>query len=323
MLEQTMTPKISPHYYQTKIALIDDNKPFLDTLELYLSQYFNCCIFLDPLIALSYTNSFHKKSRTKDVRLIDKASEYIDDPSSVFRLLDEPKSDNSELSVVVVDYDMPGLNGIEFCSKINNPCIKKILLTGQTSYLDVVNAFNNNVIDFYIDKRSENMLFEVRSAIIGMQKSYFQENLSKATMSLIQQDAPYFFDEEVAVFFEEKCLELKINEYYFLSNPPRFLLKSDEIEYFFLVFTEVNLNEHVVILKEEDAPAEWVDKLESGNYIPYFNTDDGFYMPEKEINHDPLIKSVIVEGDVSYYCAIIKSRDCLQKNKSATIYNLF
>ena len=76
-------------------------------------------------------------------------------------------------------------------------------------------------------------------------------------------------------------------------------------------------------MQEEDAPIEWINKLEKGSYIPYFTTEDGFYMPEKEVDYDPLIKAVLIVGEVDYYCAVIESTEHRKKNKVATVYSLF
>ena len=40
----------------------------------------------------------------------------------------------NDISIAIVDYSMPKMNGVEFCKKISNSRVKKIMLTGNAGY---------------------------------------------------------------------------------------------------------------------------------------------------------------------------------------------
>ncbi len=314
-----MKSEISPYYYPTNIALVDDNEAFLNTLHLYLTRFFNCNTFTDPLNALKFANDLHATENIKDTHSpIDVP--YINE--SVFDSVSEKQFDMSkseELSVVVVDYDMPGINGVEFCSRINNPCVRKILLTGCATHRQVVTAFNENIIDYYIDKQEEDLLGTVRDIVIEMQKEYFRNRLHKLTMSLVKNEAPYFLDSALADFFDSTCKKLGVKEYYFIPKPSRFILRGASKESLLIVLTDKDLEEHINILRDEEAPESWIERLQSKQYVPYFESGDGFYTPETQKSLDPFLQATIVEGQENYYCALI---DAPAEDYSLPILNL-
>src|SRR5262249_9946622 len=60
----------------------------------------------------------------------------------------------SEISVVVIDYAMPGLNGLQICTQLrtNNSRFKILMLTGEADEKLAVEAFNTRLIDKFMRK---------------------------------------------------------------------------------------------------------------------------------------------------------------------------
>ncbi len=58
------------------------------------------------------------------------------------------------VEMVISDQVMPGIKGDEFLARIHElyPAVIKILLTGQASFQDVVNAVNNAHLNYFIAK---------------------------------------------------------------------------------------------------------------------------------------------------------------------------
>jgi CheY-like chemotaxis protein len=299
-----MKPEISPYYYPTNIALVDDNESFLNTLSLHLMQHFSCQTFTNPLDALHYADNLYSVVSSKAAEL----KTDVDWDRAVFENISSKQFDvkkYNELSVVIVDYDMPEINGIEFCARMKDPSVRKILLTGCASSTDVVTAFNENVIDYYIDKQTDNLLDVLHRTVYEMQKVYFQENLCALTMSLIESKTPCFSDCALADFFDETCDRLDVKEHYFLSGPPRFVLRSSDAESTLIVMSDDDLEQHMTIINEEDGPIEWIEKLASKEYVPHFISEDGFYTPETQGSADPMVKATVICGEQNYYCALI------------------
>ena len=176
-----------------------------------------------------------------------------------------------------------------------------------------------NLLHYYIEKQNDDMLPVIYDAITHLQKKYFQSGLNRLTTSLIEQEIPYFLDNALADFFDDVCKNLEIKEYYFMDKPPRFILQNGEIQSLFIVLEEKNLEEHISILKDEDAPKEWIEKINSKELIPYFETEDGFYMPESPSSCNHLLKPTIINGQKDYYCAIIENH---HSNKSSLLYTI-
>ena len=152
----SLKSKIPLCFYPTQIVFVDDNSDFLAALSIAFSKQFNVKQFSNTALALQYINE-----QQREINLVandEKPKLQGESDAWVKRVLthqnlkrfDEVRI--MEISVLIVDYEMPEMNGIEFCEKINNSSIKKILLTGYATPMDAVNAFNTNTIHYYLKK---------------------------------------------------------------------------------------------------------------------------------------------------------------------------
>lgn len=274
------------------------------------SKQFNVKLFDDTALALKYINE-HQRENT----LIEKSEKPKPEGESEvwvkqvltrqnLKRFDEMKV--REVSVVVVDYSMPSMNGIEFCENIKNSSIKKILLTGYATSTDAVKAFNNNTIHYYLKKNDENMLQELESTINQLQHAYFNELSSSIKSEAIDSGTPFFADPQLARYFRDSCESLGVTEYYYLTNPSRFALRTQNQEKFLcIIYTEEDITEHLQVLIEESAPANLYSAIESREFIPYFQSGDGFYEPGMINAIANVHPAHHVKGNVNYYCAII------------------
>lgn len=81
----------------------------------------------------------------------------------------------AEISVAVIDYAMPAMNGLEFCAATSDLPMKKIILTGQAGHSTAVRAFNEKLIDRFIMKGEYGFLKTLREAIHNLQRDYFSD----------------------------------------------------------------------------------------------------------------------------------------------------
>lgn len=316
-----MKSKIPLCFYPTQIVFVDDNPDFLDALSVAFSNQFNVQTFDNTNTALRYINEYKREADL--VANDEKPKPEGDSDAWVKRVLTHQNIKRfdelriKEISVLVVDYSMPNMNGIEFCEKINNVSIKKILLTGHATPADAVKAFNNSTIHYYLKKNDTNMLQDLETAINQLQHAYFNELSSSLKAEAIDSGTPFFADPRLANYFEEACKSLGAIEYYYLTNPSRFALRTrDERNFFCVIYTEEDIAEHLQILLEESAPKALYDAIESHKFVPLFQTADGFYEPginDAEANIHPAVHIV---GGVNYYCAIIEDTG---NNKSPAI----
>ena len=93
-----------------------------------------------------------------------------------------------EPAVIIVDYDMPEMNGIDFCIGMKDHPSQKIMLTGEAEHTIAVDAFNAGLINQFIVKDINTTKKEVISAVNKHIAQYFI-NFSK---SLWQTESSLF-----------------------------------------------------------------------------------------------------------------------------------
>jgi CheY-like chemotaxis protein len=306
--------KIPLCFYPTQVVFVDDNEDFLSALTRPFTKQFNLKLFSDAQVALCYFNEEHLESR--EWNAVNKPELYGDSEKWVKQVLNRPsqkrlaKRENLDVSVLVVDYDMPGIDGISFCQQIKNPAIKKILLTGYATANDAVRAFNTGAIHYYVRKSDEDMLEQLATAITQLQHAYFDELTNTIKMEAVDSGTPFFADPALANYFQSVCDDLDIKEYYYISNPSRFALNAhDGAKSLCLIYSEADIEEHLTILSEEDAPSDLYEAIESRHYIPLFASEDGYYEPESFDASMQIYPAHKIEGKTNYYCAVIAEHE--------------
>lgn len=302
--------KIPLCFYPTQIVFVDDNPEFLDALSSTFSRQFNIKTFDSTESALEYINEYQREADlvAKDERpkLQGDSDAWVKQVLTHKHVKRFDELRIREVSVLVVDYSMPDMNGIEFCERIKNPAIKKILLTGYATPADAINAFNDNIIHYYLKKNDLNMLQDLEAAINRLQHAYFNELSSSLKTAAIDSGTPFFADPQLAGYFQDTCESLGVTEYYYLTNPSRFALRTREgTNYSCVIYTEEDIAEHLQILQEEGAPSALYNTIESRKFVPLFNTADGFYEPGIVDATSSTYPATHISGRVDYYCAII------------------
>ena len=173
-----------PYYHPTKTLFVDDNSDFLKAfspqLKLEDSALHLC---QDPNKALSVLNTIPKPFYQ---RCFNKQKVYPEEqgnelPCNIYLGLDfylmlEDLTRNQrfdEVSVAIIDYDMPFLNGLELAQQIKNPYTKKILLSGIADEKIAIEAFHKGLIDRYVFKQEPNLNSVVSAMVCELQKEYF------------------------------------------------------------------------------------------------------------------------------------------------------
>lgn len=305
-----MKSKIPLCFYPTQVVFVDDDSEFLTTLSMVFSKQFNVKLFDDTTLALNHINehqrAHHFLEKNEKPKLEGDSEVWVKQVLTRQNLKRFDELRAREVSVVVVDYSMPTMNGIEFCENLKNPSIKKILLTGHATSRDAVKAFNNNTIHYYLRKNDDNMIEELEATIHQLQHAYFNELSSSIKAEAIDSGTPFFADPQLARYFRTACESIGVTEYYYLTNPSRFALRTTSQDKFLcVIYTEEDINEHLQVLIEENAPADLYAAIESRKFIPYFHSADGFYEPNMKNAIANIYPTSHVQGNVNYYCAII------------------
>jgi DNA-binding NarL/FixJ family response regulator len=114
------------------VALIDDDSLFLEAMTALLKENYPLKMFNNPINAVDFFYNY--TSLLSSLKLI--------------------REDTEEIGVIIIDHNMPGMNGIEVCRKLKLLPIKKILLTGEGSDKFAIDALSEGVIDCFLRKDS-------------------------------------------------------------------------------------------------------------------------------------------------------------------------
>ena len=196
-------------YYPTTWIFLDDEERFLSSLEVTMNPKQPCCFFSNHTEALAYIE------RNCPNEMAFQSAPYTD-VENVNDFISQPNR-FKEPSVVVVDFAMPGKNGIEVCQELLDFPIRKLLLTGVADEGLANDAFNQGVIQGYIKKNDPFALEKIGSYAQSLSEHYLSQKFPVPKISA----AP---EVDLALVLESK--EFKdfleshsVVEYYFIKEP--------------------------------------------------------------------------------------------------------
>lgn len=306
--------KISLCYHPTTVALIDDNKDFINHLVVNFNEVLLSLPFVNPLLALKYfEDSYRYESFAANCieGYEGKEGQHLASAIDVQKIQQEIFRNErfSEVAVAVIDYNMPALNGIALSQKLKEIGIITILLTGEAENELAISALNQGHIDYFVKKTEDNSTDYLLEIIKEMEKRYFL----KLSSSLLSKMPPHILgclnDPEVVEVFEEICEEHKIIEFYIWNEMGSFLLadKTGKTSGFILA-SEDDMEKYFEYANDEEAPTTVIDALKNRTKIPFFNSEQALRAPPSEWAQymHPATK---IEGTSTYYYALITNDD--------------
>ncbi|MFN8771106.1 MAG: hypothetical protein ACK52I_36520 [Pseudomonadota bacterium] len=299
-------------YYPTKVLFIDDDKNLLDLYNDKYKTYYNVNTLSNPIDALQILENqpplnlgvIDKNIDKSEIELSDNEGELIIIKLILNNMLPFINSQYKykQIGIVIADYQMPEMNGIDLFKKITDKTIKKILLTGEYNLSGAVESLNNKVIDCYINKGEADTMQNITTFIEAFQLEYFNDLTSELIGDLIYEYLPFLVNNNFITFFRNKVKEYKIREYYLLDKNGSFLMIDDQNQKFvFVRHTNDSLDEFCNLYNFNEP--DLLDPIIKRNMIPFFS-----------INVDPLtiasfewknhIHAANLESD--FYWAFIK-----------------
>lgn len=277
-----MDRSFPPFYFPTNVVLLDDDTNFLRHFSLLLDPRLPCRTINSAAAALEQMNSqvslLHSFMELANVTITDDAEEhsYLD-LNKVHNLVHQ-NDRFSQITVAIIDYDMPEMNGIEVCKRITHPEIKKILLTGKADEKLAVEAFNAGLIHQFIQKSNADVDKHVNQAVEKLQLEYFSAITSSVPITLANGAASFLADRNFNSNVMKLIRDNKIVEFYLWENP-RGLLMLDETgnAKFMFVMPEEVLDTHYDMALACQAPEELLNLLKDKSHVPWFSTPDGYY----------------------------------------------
>ena len=303
-------------YYPTQTILVDDDPDFLDAVSLLLRSDSSYRLFQSAKQALTHINSCNQHvdiirrcySSYKTGPFDSDTLSHVD-IHQIYKEVYNPLRFSTP-AVVVVDYSMPEMNGLDFCSALTNPYVKKILLTGQADTDVAVQAFNEGVIDQYISKKDQNLATKLNRSIASLQHYYFNRTFKLITDPVIaNKQCGFVSDPGFITHFREVISAQNVAEYYLVDEPYSgfFMLDEKGNPSLLLVLEEARLSQHLQHCRSAGAPAELLDQLAAGELLPLFNvaSEEGVLNEEMLTQWQKYYAASSRVAGSSYLCALL------------------
>lgn len=279
-------------YFPTQTVVIDDDVDFLTTVTQH-SGIADCIPYSQPdkaIAALRQHNAF-QRIRSRILKTTD-ATEYTtpEDYAVVVNmkgLHEEIYSPDrfQDVSVIVVDYYMDDLCGLDVCEALANHPAKKILLTGGADKEKLaIEAFNRGIIHRFISKSDPNFPNQLSQAITILKEAYFRDLTSSlipyttaSTHANILQNPAYIN------FIRNIQTQFNAVEYYLLDTAGSCVfLDMKGMPIWLVVKHESELKDFEDIAKDQEASVALIEKLANREVIPFFFTENDYQSSVKE-----------------------------------------
>ena len=306
------TSPLLPFYHPSTVLLIDDNQRFLENFSLQLDQ--DLAVLFDHSARRGLQLLENNSGRPSlDQRCFSWQQGQKPNGDFLFRLdiaLIEKEISNAdrfgEVSVVIVDYDMPEMSGLDFCKQISGQRIKKILLTGVGDEKIAVQAFNEGIIDRFLLKSDPEIENRNNQTIYELQQQYVNEVSRLVQGGLALKSPEFLIDPEFSDHFFMLMKEHNIVEYYYVEDPEGFLLVSDEGDLKrLLVYSEESLQRALFNIRQLQPPPDIIKSISSGRLLPWiWAAPDEFDEEDPFDWHDFLHPSKKIEGRRTWHVSL-------------------
>jgi len=294
-----METPILLYSYPCTWIFVDDQERFLNAVEMLIPEEQPYLLWDNPLRCLEYLQS---PSHVVESPLMGRGERSEEDLIVRFELdrIAAQISNRmrfSETSVVVSDFAMPGIDGIEFLAEIQDSSVKKILLTGVADEKLAVRAFNSGIIDRFILKSDPDAISKVVTYSRELEKQRFNEIQSSLRNYLPMRYGELLHNRDFEVKFRERLMKLGIVEFYFSSNPWGYYCVDRYGKVYFLLLTDTQLiNEKLAELEAKSAPDPILQSLrEKKRFAGIFEEFDG----DDSVEYEWEFNSVDIEKEPS------------------------
>jgi DNA-binding NarL/FixJ family response regulator len=211
--------------FPTTTLFLDDEEEFLACLERGLSREqtlfkgFTC-----PKNAKDYLEAFRPHQAWKSSWLKTAPSENNFENlsievqfSNILEAIFDPQRFN-EITTIAVDYQMPGINGLEFLKAFSDIPAKKVLLTGIADANIAIEAMEMDLIDSYIKKHDRHFVNRIKNAINKHRILYFEDMSSviNESINLVKQSEA--LEKSYCELIENIRLKHHATEYYLMDQ---------------------------------------------------------------------------------------------------------
>ena len=269
---------LAPYHHPTTVVFIDDNESFLRTLDLELPGGWACKTFTDPQIALDFVQRaptlppLMDRCFTMQRRSPSEALIHLD--LNLIAQEINHRDRFARISVVVVDYAMPVINGLEFCAALTDPLLQKAMLTGVADEKIAVAAFNAGLIHRFIPKQSNTGINVIMDFIDDLQQEYFSQYTARLKTTLAIDPPRFLTEPAIATYVEALMQSEGLIEYYLVDDPPGLmLLQANGKIWRLVVLGEEEMRRQAHYAAEHAAPEPILSAMNKGTKMGLFVGD--------------------------------------------------
>ncbi len=266
-----MTTALPAYYHPTTICFIDDNQSFLSSLRMDMPDDIPCLTFSSPEEALAAVNTPPPLTPLADRCFsldISSSQPVIEFNMGALEQEIQQIARFQRLSVLLVDYAMPTMNGLEFCAMVEDKDIKIALLTGVADEKTAVAAFNDGLIDRYIPKSVITSVRGVLPHIESLQRAYFTQYNVRLNANLALDPPRFMTADALAPIFSRIVEDHGIVEYYLARDPWGYLmLRADGSMIRMVVLSAAEQREQLALAEAHDAPQDLIAELAAGSSV--------------------------------------------------------
>lgn len=282
----TSSLKPSCFYHPTEVIFIDDNRDFLDVLELEFDKL-NILTLTDPDATIKILNDHNKEyfprsvfTVVSDVNVDTTTNHSINFEVKNLLTIIYDESRFTRIPVIIVDYEMPHINGMEFCQKIKERNIYKIMLTAKANQETAINAFNNGLIDKFILKMDENLYSKITSAVSELTQQYFAELSDRIINGHCNHIKSLFNNPLYQQLFSRVKTKAQAIEYYLVDNLGSFLfLDKDANPTWLIIRDNTAMKDSIDLLKGYDLPSHLIHSVDKNEKLLFLLSENEYKKP--------------------------------------------
>ena len=303
-------PALPLFYYPATVVWVDDDELLLQVATEILGNENKIQTFNSPGACLDFFATYipylkeapllHGRTEMDDYETINHLP--VDINPAAFTQLPLKHERKNEVSVLIADYRMPDMTGIDLFRQLKGINAKKILLTGEADNAQAVAAFNEGIIDCFIQKNSATLVTDIAEHLNILANEYFFE-LSKALLAHLEVDGKiHLSDPSFIGFFKDLCKENDIQEHYIFDKQGNMqLIDAQGTKSYFVVHTNKTLNAFIELYQDKQDASNLIDAVKKRKMVPFFGVGlEGWQCKAEDwLNH--FYTPQLLEGREKYY----------------------
>lgn len=154
-----------------RVVFVDDDQDFLEVVRFAIPRDFSRTFISDPhraLLALTQEAPYWAELETLMMTAHQARIEGLGEPHVYANAYFNDWRRFHVTTVLVVDYAMPGMTGVQMVKSLDPTPCRRVLLTGEADASTAISAFNEGAIHKFIPKATPDITAQLRSSVEEM-----------------------------------------------------------------------------------------------------------------------------------------------------------